>query len=216
MSETATRTLAGIALVAAALAAVWVGGMVFAVFVAAGATLMYFEWARLVRGWGLGWHVAGFFYGLVPALSLLWVRDRGNVPGGLDEGFAIVLWAFIVTWAADIGAYFAGRRFGGRKLAPSISPAKTVSGMIGGIVAATLLAGIWALACGLDWLWLVLAPLFAFAAAMGDLFESALKRRAGVKDTSRLIPGHGGALDRLDGLVPVAMLTAAAVIGGLR
>lgn len=216
MSEVGVRSIAGAVMVAVALAAEWFGGTVFAVLVAAVATLMYYEWSRLVRGWGLHWHVAGFLYALLPALALLWVRERADVPGGHDEGFSLVLWAFIVTWTADIGAYFVGRTVGGPRLAPSISPNKTISGLIGGIVAATLVAGLWAVVRDLHWAWLLLAPLFALAAAFGDLFESAMKRRAGVKDTGTIIPGHGGVLDRLDGLVPVAVLTGLAVILGLR
>lgn len=216
MSEVGLRTVAGVIMILVALTAEWFGGTVFAVFVAAIATVMYYEWSRLVRGWGLGWHVAGFIYALLPALALLWVRERANVPGGYDEGFSLVLWAFIVTWAADIGAFFVGRAFGGPKLAPRISPNKTISGLIGGVVAATLLSGLWATSRDLHWYWLLLAPLFALAAAAGDLFESWMKRQAGVKDAGVLIPGHGGVLDRLDGLVPVAVLTGAAVMAGLR
>jgi phosphatidate cytidylyltransferase len=216
MSEVGLRTVAGVLMILVALSAQWFGGTAFALLVAAAATLMYYEWSRLVRGWGLRWHVAGFFYALVPALALLWVRERANVPGGYDDGFSLVLWAFIVTWAADIGAFFVGRAFGGPRLAPSISPAKTISGLIGGVFAASLLAGIWAMHRELHWGWLVMAPLFALAAAAGDLFESWLKRRAGVKDAGALIPGHGGVLDRLDGLVPVAILTGLAAAAGLR
>lgn len=216
MSEVELRTVAGVLMILVALTAEWFGGTVFAIFVAAIATLMYHEWSRLVRGWGLGWNIAGFFYALIPALALLWVRERAEMPGGYDEGFSLVLWAFIVTWAADIGAFFAGRAFGGPKLAPSISPKKTISGLIGGVVAAALLAGIWTVARDLHWLWLLLAPVFAVAAAGGDLFESWVKRKAGVKDTGTIIPGHGGVLDRLDGLVPVAVLTCVAVLAGVR
>ena len=216
MSEVALRTVAGVIMVLVALTAEWFGGTVFAVLVAAVATLMYHEWSRLARGWGVAWQIAGFFYALLPALALLWVRERADVPGGYDDGFSLVLWAFIVTWTADIGAFFVGRAMGGPKLAPSISPNKTMSGLVGGIVAATVVAGIWAVVRELHWGWLVLAPLFAFDAAMGDLFESGMKRRAGVKDTGTLIPGHGGILDRLDGLVPVAVLTGLAVMLGLR
>jgi phosphatidate cytidylyltransferase len=122
---------------------------------------------------------------------------------------------FIVTWSTDIGAYFAGRRFGRRKLAPAISPGKTVEGLYGGIAAATLLGGAWALATGLGVALLALAPVLAVAAQAGDLFESGMKRRAGVKDSGTWLPGHGGVLDRLDGLVPVAVLTAAAQLLGL-
>jgi phosphatidate cytidylyltransferase len=152
--------------------------------------------------------VAGFAYALLPALALLWIRERDNL------GLELVMWAFIVTWATDIGAYFAGRSYGRRKLAPTISPNKTVEGLIGGIVAATLFGGLWAFLTGLGSALYVLAPLFAVAAQGGDLFESAIKRRAGVKDSGHWLPGHGGLLDRLDGLAPVAVLAAAVQMAG--
>lgn len=209
MNETLVRSLAGLAMILVALIGAWAGGRIFAVLVAGTATLIYYEWARLVVGKGLHWHVAGFFYALVPALALLWVRERS------PDGFELVLWVFAVTWGTDIGGFVAGRRIGGPRLAPAISPNKTIAGLIGGIVAATLLAGWWSLTVGLPRMWLLFAPLFAIAAAAGDLFESWLKRRAGVKDSGRLLPGHGGAFDRLDGLIPVATLAGAAVIAGL-
>jgi phosphatidate cytidylyltransferase len=207
MSELGVRTLTGAILIAAALIGAAVGGTVFAVLVAAAATAMFYEWTRITKGWEIPWYMAGFFYAVLPALALLWVRERG----GLD----LLIWVFIVTWSTDIGAYFAGRKFGKRKLAPSISPRKTVEGLYGGIAAAALLGAVWVLAMGLAKPLLVAAPLFAIAAQGGDLFESGLKRRAGVKDSSNLLPGHGGVLDRLDGLVPVAVLTALAQLGGL-
>jgi len=179
------------------------------VFVAAAATAMFYEWTRIVRGWGAAWYLSGFVYALIPALSLLWVRDRSH------DQLILLLWVFIVTWSTDIGAYFVGRKFGRKKLAPSISPGKTVAGLYGGMAAAALLGGAWVLLFGLAWPLLVLAPLFALAAQGGDLFESWMKRRAGVKDSGHWLPGHGGVLDRVDGLVPVAVLTAAAQIAGL-
>ncbi len=204
MNELLIRTLTGIALIAAALLAAVQGGNLFALIVAAIATFMFYEWTRLVRGWGALWYGSGFFYALLPALSLLWIRERDA------HGLYLLIWVFIVTWATDIGAYFAGRAFGRRKLAPSISPGKTVEGLYGGVLAATLVAGAWAMGVGLGTPLLVLAPVFACAAQAGDLFESKMKRRAGVKDSGDWLPGHGGILDRLDGLVPVAVLTALA------
>jgi len=209
VNELFIRTATGLVLIALALLTAVLGGTLFAVFVAAIATAMFYEWTRLVRGWGVVWYVSGFVYALVPALALLWIRERDA------HGLDLLLWAFIVTWATDIGAYFAGRRFGRRKLAPSISPGKTVEGLYGGIAAATIFGGAWALATGLGHALLALAPLLALAAQGGDLFESAMKRRAGVKDSGSWLPGHGGVLDRLDGLVPVAVLTAAAQLVGL-
>ena len=209
MNELVVRTVTGLILIAAALVAAVVGGNLLAVFVAAIATLMFYEWTRIVRGWGAAWHVSGFVYALLPALALLWIRERDV------HGVELLIWTFIVTWSTDIGAYFAGRSFGKRKLAPTISPNKTVEGLYGGIAAATLLGGAWAMATGLGTPLLALAPVLAVAAQGGDLFESGMKRRAGVKDSGAWLPGHGGALDRLDGLVPVAVLTAAAQLLGL-
>lgn len=209
MNDLAVRSLTGAAMIALALGAAFLGGNMFALAVAAIATLMFFEWTRIVRGWGPVWYASGFIYALLPALALLWIRERDAL------GLYLLLWTFIVTWATDIGAYFAGRSLGKRKLAPSISPNKTVEGLIGGIVAAALLGGAWAWATGLGHALLVLAPLFAIASQGGDLFESWMKRRAGVKDSGDWLPGHGGILDRLDGLVPVAVLTALAQLAGL-
>jgi phosphatidate cytidylyltransferase len=209
VNELLVRTLTGVVLMAAALLAAVHGGNLFALVVAAIATMMFYEWSRLVRGWGLAWHVFGFFYALLPALSLLWVRERD------EHGLYLVIWVFIVTWATDIGAYFAGRAFGRRKLAPWISPGKTVEGLYGGIIAAALIGGAWVMAMQLGRPLLVLAPILAAAAQGGDLFESRMKRQAGVKDSSNWLPGHGGVLDRLDGLVPVAVLSALAQLLGL-
>jgi phosphatidate cytidylyltransferase len=209
MSELAIRTISGIVMIAVALAAAAKGGNVFAVAVALAATAIYYEWTRLVRGWGLGWNVAGFIYALLPALALLWIRERDA------SGLFLLPWVFIVTWSTDIGAYFVGRAIGRKKLAPAISPGKTVAGFWGGVAAAGALGGAWALLTELGPALLVLAPLLGMAAQGGDLFESWMKRRAGVKDSGGWLPGHGGVLDRLDGLVPVAMLTALAQLGGL-
>jgi phosphatidate cytidylyltransferase len=207
VSELFVRTLTGLILIVIALLVAFQGGNVFALMVAAVATMMFYEWTRLTRGWGAAWYIGGFLYALVPALALLWIRERA--------GINLLFWAFIVTWSTDIGAYFVGKRFGRRKLAPTISPGKTVEGLFGGIGAATILGGAWAIWTGLGVAMLALAPLVAIAAQAGDLFESGLKRRARVKDSGTWLPGHGGVLDRLDGLVPVAVLTAAAQLLGL-
>ena len=209
MNELVVRSLTGAVLIAVALLASFAGGNVFAYAVAAVATAMFYEWTRIVRGWGAAWYASGFVYALLPALALLWIRERDA------HGLELLLWVFLVTWSTDIGAYFVGRAVGKRKLAPSISPGKTVEGLVGGMAVAAVVGGAFALAAGLGKPLLILAPLFALAAQAGDLFESGMKRRAGVKDSGTWLPGHGGVLDRLDGLVPVAVLTALAQLSGL-
>lgn len=209
MSEIFVRSLAGIVLMLLALGAAILGGYVFASFVAVAAVVIFYEWRRLVAGWGFGWQVAGFIYALLPALALLWIRDRA------PQSLELLLWVFIVTWTTDIGAYFAGRAIGGPKLAPSISPKKTIAGLVGGMLSAGLAGYAWVELTGLSDLLFWLAPAFAVAAQIGDLFESGLKRRSGVKDSGNWLPGHGGALDRLDGLVVVATLTGAMQAAGL-
>lgn len=210
MSELAIRAITGVGLIVIALMAAVQGGYFFALFAAAAATGMFYEWSRITRGWGLGWKVVGFFYALLPALALLWIRDRSG-----EDGLSLLLWIFLVTWATDIGAYFAGRAWGRRKLAPSISPGKTVEGLWGGVAAASVFGAGWVWATGLGAPLILLAAFFALAAQAGDLFESSMKRRAGVKDSGDWLPGHGGLLDRLDGLVPVAVLAFAAQMAGL-
>ena len=211
MKELATRTAVGILLIAIALVEALLGGWPFAILVAVVATVMYLEWTRIVAGWGVGWKLFGFIYCLLPAVALLWIRERAEYQG-IGSGFDLLIWVFLVVWSTDIGAYFAGRAIGGPKLAPAISPNKTIAGLIGGVVAAALIAGAWASAVDLPRALLWLAPPLAVAAQAGDLFESGLKRRAGVKDSGTWLPGHGGLLDRLDGLVPVAVLTAVLMV----
>ena len=211
MNELMVRSLAGIVMAGIALAAAFLGGYAFAILVALAAGAMFVEWRRLTEGWGVGWMIAGFAYALLPALALLWLRDRA------PQGLELLYWVFIVTWTTDIGAYFAGRAIGGPKLAPAISPNKTWAGLIGGMVSAALAGWAW---CNfveppLSQALLLLAPAFAAAAQGGDLFESWLKRRAGAKDSGSMLPGHGGILDRLDGLGVVAVLTALFQAGGL-
>ena len=209
MNELVIRSLTGAVLIAAALVASFAGGNVFAYAVAAVATAMFYEWTRIVRGWGAAWYASGFIYALLPALALLWIRERDA------HGLELLLWVFLVTWSTDIGAYFVGRAIGRHKLAPAISPGKTVEGLFGGMAVAAFVGSAWVLGMGLGTPLLLLAPLFAVAAQAGDLFESGMKRRAGVKDSGTWLPGHGGVLDRLDGLVPVAVLTALAQLSGL-
>lgn len=144
----------------------------------------------------------GIIYVGIPVFCLVWLRERPN------DGLLFAFWALAAVWATDIGAFFAGRGIGGPKIAPAISPSKTWAGLGGGVVFATVLG--WALHrfAGLPVELAMASGLIAIAAQAGDFFESWLKRRAGVKDSGRLLPGHGGVLDRLDGVVTAAPLAA--------
>lgn len=150
----------------------------------------------------LAWGVA--YVGL-PVLALMVLRNEPN-------GFLLTFWAMALVWACDSGAYFAGRAIGGPKLAPAISPNKTWAGFIGGVVAAGVFAAVLVIFFGLPIGLAVATPLLAMFAQAGDLYESHLKRVAGVKDSGNLLPGHGGLLDRLDGLVAVAPAAALLVL----
>ena len=214
MNELLVRTVSGVVMIAIAIAAALVGDYYFAILVAAAATAVFYEWTRLSRGWGVAWWLAGFVYAVAAACALLWIRDRAD-PGLPNGGLVLTFWVFIVVWSTDIGAYFAGRAIGGPKLAPTISPGKTRAGLYGGVVAALVLGSLWAYVSGLSYVLDILAPVFAVAAQGGDLSESWMKRRAGVKDSGDWLPGHGGVFDRLDGLLPVVILTAIAVLIGI-
>lgn len=129
------------------------------------------------------------------------------------EGFAAILWLFAIVWGTDIGAYFGGRLMGGPKLWPAISPGKTWSGALAGALVSTVLAALTAALAVPGGVRIVplleLGLVVSALSQAGDLFESWLKRRAGVKDSSRLIPGHGGLMDRLDGFIVAAAFAAA-------
>jgi phosphatidate cytidylyltransferase len=147
----------------------------------------------------------GIAYVALPALALLLLR-------GQENGLLLALWALATVWVTDIGAYAAGRSIGGPKLAPSVSPNKTWAGLIGGVVAALVLGLLLWHYAGLRLQLAFASPILAVIAQIGDLYESWLKRQAGVKDSGKLLPGHGGVLDRLDGLVPVAPAAAGLIL----
>ncbi len=161
--------------------------------------------AALLRG-GIAPDRKGPAFGLayigLGALSLLWLRGR-------PEGDWEVLFIILIVWASDIGAYMAGRLIGGPKLAPAISPGKTWSGAAGGLVCAALAGFLIASATGgAAGNAALIAALLSIAGQAGDLLESQLKRRAGVKDSGHLIPGHGGLFDRLDAVIAAAPMAA--------
>ncbi len=149
---------------------------------------------------------AGALYVGLPVLALVFIREHPT------HGLLLTLWAMALVWACDSAAYFAGRAIGGPKLAPAISPNKTWAGFLGGVAGATLFAFALVAWFGLPLPLALATPGLAMLAQLGDLFESHMKRCAGVKDSGNLLPGHGGVLDRLDGLVAVAPVAALLVL----
>ena len=194
-----------IAAVVIAVVAAAGGGARLGIAISALGAILVFGVAWRERGGDTGWLALGALWIGVPCVSLLWLAGEGG-------GRATVLWILAIVWATDIGAYAVGRQLGGPLLAPRWSPRKTWSGLLGGAGCAAL-AG-WGTARALDIptvvpLVLVSAGL-AIVEQFGDLAESMAKRRFGVKDSSGLIPGHGGLFDRLDGLL--AVIPAVAVL----
>ena len=155
------------------------------------------------------WTAAGFLYAGVAEIASVLLR--------LDDvkGFVALVFVLVIVWVTDSGGYFAGRGIGGPKLWPRVSPKKTWAGAIGGFVASLGVAGAFAwLDLGKPGPLLMISGVLSVVSQLGDLFESAVKRRFGVKDSSQIIPGHGGLLDRLDGFV--AAVAFAALFGFLR
>jgi len=207
-SDLWVRLGSAIVLLAIAGTALWFGGLAFALLLFVGGALLLVEWVGLVRAMGLGGggRIALQLLGLlivVGAIAGLWfIRDQ--------LGVTAALWVFAMVWATDIGAYFAGRAFGGARLAPKISPSKTWSGLIGGMIAALIVGATLGDRGEIVGVPLWIGLIMGLLAQLGDLAQSWMKRRAGVKDSGKLIPGHGGVFDRVDGLLPVAL-----ILGGL-
>jgi len=211
-SDLGVRTLSALVMLAVAGTALWLGGWWWTAFVAAVAAGVLWEWRGLVRGFASGlaaqvwWNLAGILYIGVAAATLMSLRDG-------DDGLVSVLVVMAMVIATDVGAYFAGRTIGGPKIAPSISPSKTWAGLIGGMLASggILTLASYLVSAGEASGVILLAyaaggAVIAIIAQAGDFFESWMKRRAGVKDSGKLIPGHGGLFDRVDGLLAVAFV----------
>jgi len=239
-SDLGTRFISAAILGPIALAALWCGGIAWALLINIGLAGLGYEWAKLAgrrRSWIPFWLSCVWFtglalgaaYGLVPlagftllvlwregrfaaaglpyagigGLSLLWLRMQAA--NGLHETLFLVL----VVWGTDIGAYMVGRVVGGAKLAPRISPGKTWSGSVGGLLTGAALGLLLAMYWQSNVAVAVLAAMaLSVAAQAGDLLESAIKRKLGVKDSGDTIPGHGGLFDRLDGFLAAAPLAA--------
>lgn len=156
-----------------------------------------------------GWSAAGFLYAAAALVASVLVRLDP------DAGLIALIFVLLVVWVTDIGGYFAGHGIGGPKLWPRVSPKKTWAGALGGFAGSLVVAaGFATFGFGKPLPLLLLAAILSVASQLGDLFESAVKRRFGVKDSSHIIPGHGGLLDRLDGFV--AAIVLAALFGFLR
>ena len=170
----------------------------------------------LAAGFAATWQVtksvvlaAGVLYVGIPMLSLLALRVGAATAGGAMPGPGNVLFLVSIVWASDIGAYGVGRLLRGPKLAPSLSPGKTWSGACGGLLCALLVGVVASGTAGAA----AIAALLGVVCQAGDLLESGIKRHFGVKDSGRLIPGHGGLLDRVDGLLAAAPVAALVVLG---
>ena len=209
------RIISAIVLAPAVLWVVFVGGVAFELMVALVAMVLVYEWAKMV-GRNFWWLVLGGVYISAAIFAIWWLRE------GSESGLFYFVWLLVVVWATDIGGYIFGMTIGGPKLAPSISPNKTWSGFIGGILLAAIggysvvmyfsdqaqisnLALVISLGVGMS-----------VVSQLGDLFESKIKRRFGVKDSGNVIPGHGGLFDRIDGLMAasIAMVLLNGWVGG--
>lgn len=197
------RAVSAVVLGPVLLAAIWYGFPWLDLIAAVAAPLMVSECLRLTRGRPM-MRLGAIAYVLAAIVALLWLRHQPAL------GRETILWIVCCTWATDIGAYVVGRSAGGARLAPRISPGKTWSGLVGGMAWAAVGSAAFGYAFGLGQTMLlaVVGALLAVVGQVGDLLESAMKRSAGVKDSGTLIPGHGGLLDRVDGLVAILLVVA--------
>jgi phosphatidate cytidylyltransferase len=196
-----TRIVSALVLACVALACIWLGGVVFICLVLLAVIILKKEYDALVSTQSLIMRFAGYPYILLPCACLIWLRGQ-SIASEPQLGYWLVIALVAVIAATDIGAYFTGKRFGSHKLAPVLSPGKTWEGLCGGIVAAMLTGMFLSPSVHLQHSWtstVLVSLCTAVIAQGGDLFESALKRKAGVKDSGALLPGHGGLLDRVDG-----------------
>ena len=206
--ELLRRIISAAVMIPPVLAAVHFGPPWYTALIVILAAAMVWEWAHLA-GRDPAWLVPGTVYMLGAAYLMYLMRGDGQI------GRDLIYFLFAVTWTTDTGAYLTGRALGGPKLAPRVSPSKTISGAIGGLVTGGG-AGIliwWLTGHSVDVQIAVVAALGSIACQIGDLLESAAKRHFQVKDSGRMIPGHGGILDRVDGLLAAAFAVAAAGAG---
>ena len=195
--ELKQRTISAVIMASVALALTLYSPLSFSLMVVAGAAILWKEWFALTEKRGIGFFFLGLIYIGGAALSLIYLRG---------SNLNILLSVFAIVWGGDMAAYFVGKQYGQRKIAPRISPGKSWEGLIGAVVVSAAIGAVLGHVAPLPHA--ILGALFAVVGLGGDLFESALKRHAGVKDSGRLIPGHGGLFDRVDALLPCAILAA--------
>jgi len=221
LSSIYLRILSALVLAPVVLYAVYLGGVWFRSLILLCLLLSIIEWIRLCRVGNvsglerLAWLLPGVVYIAVSCASLVLVRDLS------DAGQNIVFFILAAVWVADTGAYVAGSIIGGPKLAPKISPKKTWAGLLGALVGAGIAGSMFlALFPEKGLLELTISGMvLGGVAQIGDLVESLAKRRFGVKDSGTLIPGHGGILDRIDGLMPASLavgIASGALANGIR
>lgn len=203
-SELTQRVISGVIFGATVIFITWWHPISFGAMCLLGGVILWKEWRNLTRARGTGWAILGICYIAAAMVSLIALRQR-------DEGMMLIYLLFALVWAGDIGGYVVGKLIGKHKIAPSISPGKSWEGLAGSIGFTALVLYALSNTSQFHWPWwayAVIAGVISILGLAGDLFESSLKRRAGVKDSGTLIPGHGGLFDRVDALMPVAILFA--------
>ena len=182
-------------------------GFYFTSLVLVAAIIMGGEWFSMTKDKSKLWKAAGIVYILLPCVALLWIIEQTHIFNGTVRfsGVNTIISIFVLVWANDTGGYIFGRLFGGKKLCPKITPNKTWSGFFGGVLCAFLISPV---------LYenMAIGGLVAMIASIGDILESWMKRRCNVKDSGSIIPGHGGLLDRVDGVLLVSVVVAASAL----
>lgn len=203
LSNFTSRLISACILAPLVLLAINASGLYFISLVLAAAIVMGGEWFYITEKKSNAWKISGAIYILLASISLLWIIQQDYILNGTVRlnGVNTVISIFVLVWANDIGGYIFGKLLGGKKLAPQISPNKTWFGFFGGMLCSIAISPILAES-------MITGALVAVLASVGDLIESWAKRRCDVKDSGKLIPGHGGLLDRLDGVLLVAILVA--------
>jgi phosphatidate cytidylyltransferase len=215
-----SRILSTVVLIPVALIIIYSTSFFFSICIVAVAIIMAYEWIILTNrekveenNFSDGkWKILGLFYILIPLSSLIYIQNL-QTEASSSFGSDIVLWLFLIIWATDIGGLIVGKSVGGIKLAPKISPKKTCSGLIGGVLLSMfvgLLSSV--MFKGSTTFFILFSGILAVFEQISDLIESKVKRIFGVKDSGNLIPGHGGILDRIDGLTLTAPILALVVI----